>query len=473
MTKLLLVCPPYSPFTPTESAVPPLGLACIAAVSRPNAEVRVVDMGCMEALGMDSWTNLINTIDTYHPEIVGIGPLVTSNVHKGMEIARVIKSSRHSPIVVVGGPDPTFTYYQILTSNSDIDVVFLGEAENSFLEFIQYWDKPMEWPSIRGIAFRYNGRVETTARSLLTSQEFNELPRPAWDLFPLQYYAEIAQRAGFAPYLPIESSRGCPLNCIFCACTQLFAHRMKYRSAKSVVDEIESNMSLYGYRRFVFNDDNAGINVNHMINITLELLKRSVRNIQLACSTTVEARIFGDELVLRDLKSAGFSELFMGCESPHPETIAIVGKTHHPDRWPNYIRQAVELCRKVNIASRTNWILGLPTDTKEKFLGTIEFIKELRPDSALVSLIQPYPGTPLAHLIETDPNSIGVYPLTSNPSEIIASKFEPVVYTKWMTKEEMIELAYRFIYSLSPYLEANVSGSPYYIFELWRERRGR
>jgi radical SAM superfamily enzyme YgiQ (UPF0313 family) len=315
--------------------------------------------------------------------------------------------------------------------------------------------------------------VQVTQRSLLTSQEFNELPLPAWDLFPLQHYADVASRAGFEPYLPVESSRGCPFDCIFCACTQLFAHYMKYRTAKSVVDEIQSNAARYGYRRFVFNDDNATVNVLHIVGISAELLSCQIDNLQLACSTTVEAAIFADDRVLQNLKQAGFYELFMGCESPHPDTIAVVGKTHHPERWLDYIQQAIELCRKVGIASRTNWILGLPTDTKEKFLATIRFIQGLKPDSALLSLLQPYPGTRLAHLMENDPNLIGIYPLTSNPSKMIASKFDPVVYTRWMSRDEMIELAYKFVHLLSPYCEANVSGSPYYIFELWREKRWR
>ncbi len=472
--RVLLINPPYSPFTPPESAVPPLGLARIAAASRAVADVRVLDMGCLEALGRDSWTALIDLLDEYRPDIAGIGPLVTSNVQKGEEVARVLKASEHPPMIVIGGPDPTFTYQERLEVCKDIEVVFLGEAEFSFPAFIQVWQQPEEWFSLKGIAFRHDGATQVTQRTLLTPREFAALPPPAWDLFPLQCYAEVATRAGFEPYLPVESSRGCPFECIFCATTQLFAHRVRHRPGRVVVDEIQDNARRYGYRRFVFNDDNATVSKYHILKIAKGIINRKLEYLQVACSTTVEAGIFADKDALHLLKQAGFRELFMGCESPHPDIIAMVGKTVHPERWPEYISHAVSMCREVGIASRTNWILGLPGDAREKFLATIDFIRDLKPDSALLSLLQPYPGTRLASLMESDPASIGVYKLTSNPSAMIASKFDPVVYTRWMSREEMIELAYKFIQLLSPYCESNVSGSPYYIFELWRDKqRGR
>lgn len=466
MPRILLICPPFSAFTPIEAAVPPLGLARIASIAQKHGEVKVEDMAVKEALGIDSWGHLLDCLATFKPEVIGIGPLVTSNLQKGISAAQIAKSILPDSVIVIGGPDPTFSYEQTLLENPEIDLVFRGESEISFDNFLRIWDKSGAWPELRGIALRLEGKIQSTGFHSLTREEFDTLEIPPWGLFPLDLYAKIAENGNFDPYLPIEGSRGCPLDCIFCACTRLFDSKMKFRSPNSVVSELKSLQQAFGYSKFTFNDDNAGVNRKHLIGLA-EAIILSGLQLSLACSTTLDARIFDDIANLQILKNAGFVELFMGCESPHPETIEKVGKTVFPDKWPKKIQQAVELCRSVGIASRTNWILGLPTDTKMKFIETIEFIKKLKPDTALLSILQPYPGTPLAHLIATSPIEVGVFSLNTNPSNMAASRFDPMIETRWMSRDEMIELMYQFLYELSPVLEANISGSPYYLFEKW------
>ncbi|RKE02450.1 B12-binding domain-containing radical SAM protein [Marinifilum flexuosum] len=467
--KVLLINPPYSAYSPKESAIPPLGLARIASTIRKKANVQVLDMACKEVLGKDPWGELLHTINLLKPNIIGIGPLVTSNVNKGLRIAKIIKSILPESKVTLGGPDPTFTYNKLL-QNTNVDTVFIGESEKSFLAYVQSYNDASLLKNINGIAFKLKGKIISNGRNYLTNKEFDSLPMPAWDLFPIEEYSEIAKKNNFEPYLPLESSRGCPLDCIFCSCTNIFSSKIRLRTSQSIVNEITHNINKYHIKRYVFNDDNVGIHINHLLAIADKIIKSQLDEVKFAISSTLDSKLFSDLNHLLKIKAAGFDEIFMGCETIHEDAIKKVRKTSNPNLWAKNIKNAVELCRRAGIASRTNWIIGLPTDTKDKLLQTIEFIKELKPDTALMSLLQSYPGTYIDHEINKDENKIGIHKLTENPSDVVASKFDPTLYTQWLSSDEMIEIAYKFIYTLSPYFEANISGSPYYIFELWREQ---
>jgi anaerobic magnesium-protoporphyrin IX monomethyl ester cyclase len=469
MVNTLLVAPPYSPFTPVESAVPPLGLARLATIARELGETAVVDMGAYESAGLDGWEALTDAVARFEPEVIGIGPVVTANRMKALRIASMMRPTFPEAVIVVGGPDVTFTYEKLLTEEPNIDIVFIGESELSFADFLTCMSNGVrDWSGIGGIAFRQEDRVQWSPSRFLTRDEFDQLPHPSWDLFPLSLYKEVATRAGATPYLPIETSRGCALGCIFCACSALFERRFRNRSAQSVLQEMRSVRASYGFTRFALNDDNPSINVQHVLSLASVLDEREHGGFELTLSATVDCRIFHRPDDLELLRRSGFCEVFMGCETTSPAAIAATRKTKRPHEWEGQIAHAIRASRDAGLASRTSWILGLPQETPASFLHTIEFLEEVRPDTALLSLLQPYPGTLMAEYANDPENEYGLKFVSDNPSAMIASKFEPVVETRYLKRETIIDLAFKFLARLAPSLQANVSGSPYYLFELWR-----
>ncbi|MFB9238164.1 B12-binding domain-containing radical SAM protein [Plantactinospora siamensis] len=469
--RTLLIAPTYSPFTPRESAVPPLGLARLASIAKKYGSVQVIDMGAYEAAGQDGWHALLDQLPPEEPTIIGIGPVVTANRVKAMRIARVARRHFPAACIVVGGPDPTFTFEQLLHEEDSVDVVFLGESELSFAQFVQASAAPGAWAGIAGIAFRDSGAVRSSPASLLTREQLDSLPLPNWESFPLPVYRRIAQEAGSTPYLPIETSRGCALKCIFCACAALFERKFRNRSAESVLHEMNRISEKFGVFRFALNDDNPSINVNHVVKLAEVLASERSGHFELTFSATVDCSIFRAPEKMSLLRSAGFMEVFMGCETPNAEVIAATLKTKRPEEWGTRIASAISTSREAGIASRTSWILGLPRETVASFLATIEFIREHRPETALLSLLQPYPGTLMAEYVADPDNPYGLRRLSSASAGMIASKFDPVVETADLKRADIIDLAFRFITELSPVVEANVSGSPYYLYEFWRDRR--
>lgn len=473
MPVTLLVAPPYSPFTPAESAVPPLGLARLASIARTFGPTEVVDMGAYESAGADGWSELATRCSDTEPDLVGIGPVVTANRAKSLRAAALMRARFPKAVIVVGGPDVTFTYREILKTDPSVDGVFIGESELSFADFISAISNGEEWRGIGGIAFKAGDDVVQSSPRFMTKDQLDELPMPSWDLFPLDVYRRIAQDAGSVPYLPLETSRGCALGCIFCACSALFERRFRNRSGDSIIREMREVADRFGVTRFALNDDNPSINVGHLLDVATSLARLPTSQFELTFSATVDCSIFRRPADLALVARAGFREVFMGCETTSADAIEATRKTKRGRAWEPFIEGAIRSSRSAGLASRTSWILGLPKETRASFLHTIEFIERTAPDTALLSLLQPYPGTEMAALADDPDNPFGLRYLTRDPAAMIASKFEPVVETADLKRDDIVDLAFSFVNRLSPSLHANVSGSPYFLYEMWRSGSGR
>jgi len=470
MVKVLFVNPPYSPFTPPESVVPPLGLARVITASKQTADIRLVDMGCEEVFGNDSWTLLDYELRKFKPDIIGIGPLTSANIYKGEEIAKYAKSLQQSIITIFGGADPSAAFEKRLNECKELDAVAVGESEFLFAKFLDVWDKTKYWPKINGLAFRNNGKIIFSNVSRLSLDDFSRLPPPDWSFFHLDKYRKIANRFGFKPYLSLEMSRGCPYNCIFCVSKNVFGHHIKMRSQKNIIKELEDAINRFGYTRFSFNDDNAGMNAEYLLSLSKKILQNISTKIEFTLTMRPDSPLFDNKSILINLVKAGLKEIFLGCESEDSKVIRKTIKTKNPDKWKEQIRYAIELCRKSKIATRTNWMIALPEQTMESFLNTINFICEIKPNTSLISILQPYPGTDITNNIHGSWNSYGIKILSSNPSDYSASKYDPPIETKWLSRDEIIGLIYLFLRRVGSTSIADVSGSPYYLFEYWKNR---
>ncbi|GAI51503.1 unnamed protein product, partial [marine sediment metagenome] len=110
-----------------------------------------------------------------------------------------------------------------------------------------------------------NGKVVINQLRPLIS-DLDSLPMPAYHLLPMDKY----------PYHQMLGSRGCPYNCIFCASPEFWRRKVRFRSYKLVVDEIEYLIKNYGLKEFDFKDDVLFLNKKWTRNLCNELLKRNI-----------------------------------------------------------------------------------------------------------------------------------------------------------------------------------------------------
>jgi len=142
----------------------------------------------------------------------GVQPIVgfsfyTWNASEFLALAGDMKRLLPGLLIVAGGPhvQQAEDYLGI----DPIDVIFLGEAEVSFQQFLDCAN-PSEWHNIDGLAYLSGGVVVTT-RARERCRELERFPSPLEVL-------TLADHSGKPLYdsISYETSRGCPFKCAFC-----------------------------------------------------------------------------------------------------------------------------------------------------------------------------------------------------------------------------------------------------------------
>ncbi len=313
------------------------------------------------------------------PDIAGISQW-THNRHVSMELAGKCRRMFPSCTIVMGGGHATFCQEDILTDESPVDIIILGEGEQTLLDLVNLHCSSSDWRNIDGLAFRQDGTIVTTApRKLLA--DLDKLPQPARHLdrsigIDLQLQPEF-----------IVTARGCPSACYFCSSPAFWGRKVRFRSPQDIVDEILFIRQNYGLIYFSIRDDTFTADRKRTLEFC-SLLIAYQANILWNCQSRVSA--IDDELLIM-MKRAGCECVQLGVESGSPRILKQLGKTIAPEQ----IEHACALIRKIGINLSIYLISDIPGETAEDLQHTIDLIRRVRPDDGYVSPLAYYPGTRL------------------------------------------------------------------------------
>ena len=184
-------------------------------------------------------------------------------------------------------------------------------------------------------------------------------------------------------------------------------------------------------------DDNFTTNKKRVFQIR-DLIRSRKLNIKIAFPNGIRAD-FLDEEILECLKDMGVYSVAIGVESGNQSILDRAGKGIKLEK----IEEIFNLTKKLKIETWAFFIIGLPGETKETIMNTIEFAKKVDPDIAKFHILKPYPGTQVYHEIEQKGN------LLSNDYCRFGIHTPPVHRLPGLAPEDMTryqKLAYRTFY---------------------------
>lgn len=344
----------------------PINLLYIASyLMSKNYTVKVIDP---TAYGL-TLIQIIHTIIKDKPALIGITAM-TASIQSAVRIAKEIKCF-DIPTVLGGihiSNDPGF-----IRRFPVFDYGVVGDGEITMHKIITGIEKP-------GLVI--GGQIE----------DLDSLPFPRRDLVDINRYKRPEQIRGEPFFVDILTSRGCAYSCSFCSIHN-HGKKVRYRSAKNVVDEMEQTYYLC-QGNFTFNDDCFTLNKSHVMSLAQEIIDRKMK-----CSFMASTRANCiDEEMMKALKRMGCRNLCFGVESGS-ERIRneVIGKKVTDKQ----IGEAIRLCRKHGITASLFLMVGLPTETKEDMQKTIEIGPRLKADYIGVHQTTPYPGSRIyEHAIE-------------------------------------------------------------------------
>ena len=198
---------------------------------------------------------------------------------------------------------------------------------------------------------------------------------PAWELFNLSRYVPSAHRYRKAPVLPIFASRSCPFGCDFCP--HMLYHSSdthSLRPVRDIVAEIQHIQRNFGVRSVEFYDPTFGVNREHVQELC-EALTELDSPLEWTCFSRTD---LWDREALQRMHRAGCRSILFGVESGNEDVLA---RTKKGIQLPQ-TKQFVEWCREIGIDTVASFIIGLPLETPERIVETIQFAKNLNPTYA-------------------------------------------------------------------------------------------
>ena len=358
------------PFT----SLVPVGLLSLDAVLRERGH-----QATLANFSGFGWDRVRRALKELRPAVVGISQF-THNRADSLRLARLARELDPGCFVVLGGPHATHACLETLEGHPEIDAVVLGEGEATLTELLEAVAAGGGLAGVAGIAYREGGKaLRTPPRAAIA--ELDALPIPG---------AHPGASIGVDYRRQLEfviTSRGCPASCLFCSSPLFWGRGVRFRSPRSVVEELRLLRERYGLVYFSFRDDTFTADRERVLEIC-RLLQQAGLGLLWNCQSRVTAV---DEEMLIAMKRAGCECIQFGVESGSPAMLKALGKRITPAD----VEGAADAVRRVGINLSVYLITGVPGEGEADLGETVRLIGRIRPQDGQVSPLVYYPGTQL------------------------------------------------------------------------------
>ncbi|MEW6009211.1 MAG: radical SAM protein [Candidatus Omnitrophota bacterium] len=379
---IILIRPPFPKENMALSAQP-LGIAYLASFLREkinNLNIKLLDAHIEDL----SQTDILRYISDFKPDLVGISYL-TVQADFSFSLSAQIKKLFPKVIIIHGGVHVTCSLDETM-DYADYSVV--GEGEVTLFQLIKAIREEENCEAINGICFRKGSEViKTPPRDFIS--DINTLPFPAWDLLPMEKYRRHSIHVKKGEAIGIMASRGCPFNCSFCASPMFWQQKVRFRSPKNIVSEIEEIISHYGIVNFHFYDDNLLLNSEFVINLCEEILKQDLY-ISWACLGRISL-IKRNPQILKLMRQAGCVAIELGIESFDDAILEKIGKKEKTGDIP----EVFKLIKENGISPLMLLMTFNAGETISGWYLQAKGLRQLEPQASIFlgQFATPYPGT--------------------------------------------------------------------------------
>ena len=384
--KICLVTPP-SPFLLDERVFLHLGVLKVASSLETNGYP-------VDFLDLSGVHNFLDVIDAYlknNPDVHTFGLTATTpQVPSAVKICKLIK--KFNKKVILGGPHVTLMHSaskrekrrgldysrratdDVTQLDKLFDVLVCGDGEYSIFEALEI----------------ENGIVDADDRKskyFLSHQQFSELPLPARHLVDMESYNYKieGERA-----TSLVAQLGCPFQCTFCSGRNSpFLRKMRTRSSESVLEEIDHLYKTYGFKGFMFYDDELNVNKDFVRLMNMISDYQDQHGVDFKLRGFVKAELF-TEAQAQAMYRAGFRWLLTGFESGDERILKNIKKI--ATRKDN--TRCIQFAKKHNLKVKALMSVGHAGESPESVENTKKWLLETEPEDFDCTVITTYPGSP-------------------------------------------------------------------------------
>jgi len=359
----------------------PLWLAYATGVlEKAGHNVKLIDA---PARGL-ALENVVWMARDFRPEMLVVDAS-TPSVHNDVRVLEEIKKA-HDCFAVLVGTHPSALPSETLRMSSAIDAVARHEYDYILRALAEELEKKKPLlKKVPGISFRQAGKI-------IQNKDMPFIDNPDELPFVSEVYKKHLRiedyfySANLYPEITIVTGRGCPYRCKFCVWPQVLNGRAyRTRSIENVIEEFGYIKKNFPKVKEIFIEDDTFTADRERVRKFCDIVVE--KKIKISWSANSRADV--DLLTLQKMKKAGCRLLCVGIESGEQRVLNEINKGTTIEGIKKFIRDA----KKAGILVHGCFMLGNQGDSAESIRKTIDFAKELNPDTAQFFPIMVYPGT--------------------------------------------------------------------------------
>jgi len=328
---------------------------------------------------------------------------------------------------LVGG-HPSALPEETLKISDKVDVIAMNEFDYTIRDLASL----RNYKYIKGIAYR-NGKkiIRNKPRPFITN--LDKLPFPAWEFIDPYDYKDAGK---LYPFITQIGSRSCVNACTFCGNRfTISGGAFRKQSAQRRLDEIEHDFKLFPMLKEIMIEDDTLVCKENMMDAWEFCWEIMNRGMNFTWSANARPNI-NDATLLKTMKACGLRWLCVGYEFGSQKSLDAVSKRITLTEMRLFGR----LTKMFDIKVNGCFMIGAPNETRESAIQTIEFAKELNPNTAQFSVVVPYPATPFYKWAKKNG-----FIIAKDWTEWVNEDFEQSTVLSYpqLSKEEMEELVDR------------------------------
>jgi radical SAM superfamily enzyme YgiQ (UPF0313 family) len=357
---ILLVYPPHRKIT-FVSSIPHLS----AYAKKKGFKVDCLDVPTLKL----SIQDVIEYVKLTDPRSVGISIPFTPLASKGLELIKELKKHFPNMPLIVGGIHPSICPDEF----KKYATVCIGDGERALISFLENMERNKMWG------------LETPILKIKTP--ITEVEAPDWKAVEYEKY-QLVLPTGETCF-PIQTSRGCPFDCIFCSSRFLFEGKIFQKTMAQVDKEIQDGIKLFNSKCIVFRCENFTINKKWFIELCSYLKQNKIM-----WWAQTNANLINEEFA-RIAKNSGCRGFSIGIETADSFIMKKIKKGITLDQG----RRAFKILKNAGLCSAVNFIIGHPWDTVETVQKIIDYADEVDPDYFGLQIATPFPGTEFRKIV--------------------------------------------------------------------------
>lgn len=348
----------------------------------------------------DSPDEMAKKILSFNFDIVGFSVYVW-NIKIVKEIAKIIKGAKPQTKIVLGGPEVSPKGKEVMEEFPEADYIVIDEGEFTFRDLLlSLSGRGGKISEIKGLFYRENGKIVATEQS----KKIEPL-----DLIPFAYCDKDFEVENNFKVLPVETMRGCRYKCRFCFYSK-GKNKIRFFSDERVKESLFYALKKSSCKKIYLMDPDFTSNRERAKKICSFIFENNEE--KKPFHTEIRAEEVDEEMA-SFLSKANITDVEVGVQSTNKDVLKMSGRASKLE----FVKRGIENLNKYGIKSELQLILGLPLETKESFLKSIDDAVEMSPTTLACFRLLVLPGTYFNEFSE----SLGLVYEQSPPWRIISN----------------------------------------------------